>query len=206
MSELQSVTPPGQRAGEDLQRPDTGSGSLLQRDYWAVIRGCEVSPRVLMKHLRRRFQVFAPPDLVEFRRRVPAERPLERGDELAVNIKHAGSFAVRVTHADANSITLGTLRGHPEAGRITFGAYRNGRSDVIFHIRSIARSSSRRNYAGFLLAGDPMQTYTWTDFVDCVAHTFGEGVVGSIRADVKRVRAEDEDGDMERPTFLARGE
>ena len=57
------------------------------------------------------------------------------------------------------------LTGHPEAGRITFGAYRTVDGDVVFHIRSRACSSSLFNYLGFLVGGDPMQTATWTDFV-----------------------------------------
>ena len=34
-------------------------------------------------------------------------------------------------------ITLGTLEGHPEAGRITFGAYRNERGDVVGNVGNL---------------------------------------------------------------------
>jgi uncharacterized protein (UPF0548 family) len=68
------------------------------------------------------------------------------------------SCRVRVLHADAQSLTLGTLEGRPEAGRITFGADRNPAGDVIFHIRSRARSVSMSKRVGFLAIGDVMQT------------------------------------------------
>src|SRR5690606_38498317 len=122
------------------------------------------TPSEIVRLVRRRFEDFPPPSLCVFVRSGGNGALLDRGDELEVNIRMAGTFAVRVTHVDMQSLTLGTLQGHPEAGRITFGAYRNRRGDVIFHIRSIARSSSWRTFAEFLMAGDPMQTYTWTDF------------------------------------------
>jgi hypothetical protein len=80
---------------------------------------------------------------------------------------------------------------------------------VIFHIRSLARSSSPAKYAGFVAAGEPMQTNTWTDFIDRLAHSVGDGVAGVIHAEKVEI---DEDGASERPdqacspTFLAVGE
>lgn len=181
-----------------------GAGPLLQRDYWAVIDGCQLSTRDIMRLVRERFPGFPPQDLVRFE---PAEpgRPLEVGDELRVNIRMEGETAVSVVHADENSMTLATLRGHPEAGRITFGAYRNEAGDVVFHIRSRARSSSPSRRAGFMAVGDPMQTNTWTDFIDRLAHTVGDGVVGMIHADVRHIDDE-EDSRIDTPTYIARGD
>ncbi len=134
---------------------------------------------------------------------------LDVGDELAIAIRLAGACRVRVVHRDACSLTLATLQGHPEAGRITFGAYRNDSGDVIFQIRSRARSSSLLTYIGFLFGGDPMQTSTWTMFIDNVAKICGQGVRGEVHASTQPI-AEDEwlDGDrtMDRPTFIATGD
>jgi hypothetical protein len=154
-----------------------------------------------------RFWDLPPADLVTFRRRDGTERPLEVGDELEVRIRWAGSFGVRVLHRDRNSITLGTLIGHPEVGRITFGAYRNRAGDVVFHIRSRARSGSRVVLLGYKAAGEPMQTSTWTDFIDRLAATVGKGVVGSIHAETRVIPAEPR-GEHGRnaPTFIARGD
>jgi hypothetical protein len=192
---------------DGLIRAAEGSGPLLQRDYWGVIENCPLSPTELAERMFVDFCSFAPEELVRFARCDAGESPLEVGDELDVNITLAGACRVRVLHRDSNSITLGTLKGHPEAGRITFGTYRNDRGDVIFHIRSRARASSPLKYAGFVAAGEPMQTNTWTDFVDKVAHTYGEGVVGNIHAETWEIEDEPDDPETLRsPTFKAVGD
>jgi hypothetical protein len=180
-----------------------GVGPLLQRDYWCVIARCRVGPAQLMTEVRHNFCQFAPEQLVQFSG--SCERELALGDELDVIIRLAGRCRVRVVHRDAQSTTLLTLQGHPEAGRITFGAYRNDEGDVVFHIRSRARASSAANYIAFMAAGEAMQTNTWTDFVQAVAHTFGEGPIGSVQAETNQVNEGAEDDDAH-PTFEARGD
>ena len=181
-----------------------GSGPLLQRDYWGVIRESRHPASEVAALVRGRFLDFPPEALVVFTRPGGAEGPLAPGDALGVEIKGAPDTAVRVIHADDHTLTLGTVEGHPEAGRITFGAYPNRRGDVVFHIRSRARSSSRLHLTGFLAAGEPMQTNTWTDFIDRLAHTVGEGVVGAIYAETREVEEEEADRAMDAPTFTAR--
>lgn len=95
---------------------------------------------------------------------------------------------------------------HPEAGKITFAAYRNGHGDVIFHIRSRARAASVANLAGFLIGGDPMQSNTWSEFVERVAHSVGDGVIRHINAEKKKERDEELDAEPAAPTLIARGE
>lgn len=200
----------------DIQPPSEGKGPLLQRDYWAVLREPRVGPRDLAALLASHFHDFAPPALVRFSRRgedgdespvgIGPDRPLEVGDELDVDIRAAGAFAVQVIHRGSCSLTLATLKGHPEAGRITFGAYPNRRGDVVFHIRSRARAGSHVQMAGFLFAGDPMQTNTWSDFINRLAASVGEGIIGVIRAEKKTVEEEPGDRSMDGPTYIAEGE
>ncbi len=182
-----------------------GAGPLLQRDYWAIIDRCGCSPSEVMESVASRFPEFAPRELVVFE--PEHEGPLEPGDELRVRIRGAGTFRVRIIHRDRQSLTLATLPGHPEAGRITFGAYRNERGDVIFHIRSRARSGSRVMYLGFRTGGEAMQTNTWTEFVNTVALTVGEGVIGFLHAESTVMKeAHERADDVRGPTFLARGD
>lgn len=153
------------------------------------------------------FCELPPKDLVIFEH--AGQGKLACGDELDIHIRMAGPARVRVVHLDACSLTLATLEGHPEAGRITFGAYRHESGGVIFHIRSRARASTARNYLGFLFGGDPMQTSAWTDFVNHVALSCGAGVQGEIHGDtrhleVSSIRSEDEQ--IDRPTFTARAD
>jgi hypothetical protein len=187
---------------DELVTASQGFGPLLQRDYWAVISRCSDNPQRVIERVSRQFAEFAPAELCEFSRadgRTGA--PLSVGDVLNIRIRMAGDARVRVVHQDSCSFTLGTLRGHPEAGKITFGAYRNGRGDLIFHIRSRARSSSAPKYAGFLALGDPMQTDTWTEFVNRVALTCGEGAIECVHADTVELPGDAADLG---PTFSAR--
>jgi hypothetical protein len=196
--------PAGGRA-YDLFLAREGYGPLLQRDYWCVIKGCQLAPSQLMRVVARNFEHFAPAEFATFQKPRPGVA-LEVGDELGIRLLGAGRARVRVIHMDAQSFTLATLAGHPEAGRITFGAYRNPRGDVVFHIRSRARSGSRLRYYGFLGAGEPMQTRVWTDFVNRVAVATGQGVVGWIQSETRPCGDEPEEQARAAPTYLARGD
>jgi hypothetical protein len=188
-----------------VSRAVAGKGPLLERDYWAVIAGCRFTAPDVARLVAEQFPIFPPDDLVRFRR-MNGAAPLAPGDELAVEIRHVGTFAVRVVHRDRNSFTVATLTGHPEAGRITFGAYPNSMGDVVFHIRSRARSGSRARYLEFIAGGDAMQTNTWTDFINRLAVMVGDGVLGYIQAEKREVAEEPGDAEPWRPTFIARGE
>lgn len=191
---------------QELNPASEGTGPLLQRDYWAVIAGCRLGPREVVRFVRERFAELPPAELVRFRLPDGLAGPLDVGDEMEIDIRMAGECGVRVVHCDENSLTLGTLNGHPEAGRITFGAYRNDRGDIVFHIRSRARASRLTRYIEFLAGGDPMQTNTWVDFINSLAMAVGSGVVDGIRVEQSEVEDEAADADPRSPTFIARGE
>jgi hypothetical protein len=196
-------------AAAALQPAAEGTGPLLQRDYWAVIDNCRCRPSEVVTTVASRFPEFAPDEIVVFDRdrdRARHSGQLDVGDELDIQIRLAGAARVRVVHTCPCSLTLATLKGHPEAGRITFGAYRNDAGAVIFHIRSRARSSSFMAYLGFLVGGNPMQTETWTGFVNAVALTCGDGVSGEIHAETTALDAaalEPGDDSLDCPTFVA---
>jgi hypothetical protein len=198
-------------ASDQLQAASAGIGPLMQRDYWAVIDRCRYRPSEVMSIVASRFPELPPRDVVVFERNRDGGDPgaLEVGDELDIRMRLAGAARVRVVHTSKCSITLATLKRHPEAGRITFGAYRAVDGNVVFHIRSRARSSSLFTYLGFLVGGDPMQTTAWTDFINNVATTCGSGVVGSVRAETHALAAHDldpADETMDCPTFVADGD
>jgi hypothetical protein len=156
-----------------------------------------------MQLVKARFCDLPPPLLVAF----TAPQGVALGAELDIRIHPAQSCRVRVVHDDAQSLTLGTLDGHPEAGRITFGAYRNTHGDVVFHIRSRARSASLAKRIGFLAVGDAMQTNTWTDFINNVAAAVGARISGAIRAETQTVdEGADDDHAEGAPTFIATGD
>jgi len=189
-----------------LVRATEGHGPLLQRDYWGIIRESQMSPREVLTLVDSLFWEFPPEDLALFSRSDGQSGPLQVGDELDIEIFGAGSAKVRVLHRDANTLTLGTLDLHPEAGRITFGSYRNDRGDVVFHIRSRARASSIVAHAEFLVAGDAAQTNTWTDFINRVASSAGNGVLGVIHCETNELHEDESPEEMDGPTFVATGD
>jgi uncharacterized protein (UPF0548 family) len=181
----------------------SGAGPLLQRDYWAVFAGCALKPSEIMTHVKTHFCELPPPSLVRF----VAPAGMNTNAELDIRILPAQSCRVRVLHQDAQSLTFGTRAGHPEAGRITFGAYRNPAGDVIFHIRSRARSASLSKRVGFLAIGDAMQTNTWSDFINNTAAAVGAHIPDMIRAETKEVEdLPEDDHPLQSPTFLGVGD
>jgi len=188
---------------DELAPASGGAGPLLQRDYWAVLSDCPLTPAGVMAHVKGHFCELPPASLVQF----AAPDGLRQDAVLDIRIAPAQSCRVRVLHEDKLSVTLGTLAGHPEAGRITFGAYRNDAGGVIFHIRSRARSASTWTRVGFLAIGDAMQTNTWADFINNTAAAVGAHIVDGIRADTQEVEEVAEDGEpLHSPTFLAVGD
>jgi hypothetical protein len=180
-----------------------GAGPLLQRDYWAVFAGCALKPSEIMAYVKAHFCELPPASLVRFE----APAGVNRDAELDIVIMPTQLCRVRVLHEDAQSITFGTLEGHPEAGRITFAAYRNRAGDVIFHIRSRARSASASKRLGFLAIGEAMQTNTWSDFINNAAAAVGAHIPDAIRAETKEVEElPEDDHPLQSPTFLAVGD
>jgi hypothetical protein len=180
-----------------------GAGPLLQRDYWAVLADCALSPTEVMARVKANFCSLPPAALISF----DAPHGLRRDATIDIAIKPGQQCAVRVVHESPQSVTLATLAGHPEAGRITFGCYRNAEGEVIFHIRSRARSTTAAKRLGFLAIGDAMQTNTWTDFIRNTAAAVDAGIAGVIHAETQEVDELPEDDEpMHSPTFAAVGD
>ena len=155
-----------------------------------------------MREVKQQFCRLPPASLVGF----TAAGGIARGARLDIVIRPGQQCAVSVIHDDDQSLTLGTLEGHPEAGRITFGSYQNAAGDVIFHIRSRARSTTAMTRLGFMAIGDAMQTNTWTDFIRNAASLAGASISGVIHADTETVdERPDDDEPLREPTFLATG-
>ena len=156
-----------------------------------------------MGQVKKEFCRLPPASLVAF----DAPDGLAPDATLNIVITPGQACAVRVVHDAPGSITLATLQGHPEAGRITFGAYRNAAGDVIFHIRSRARSTTTLKRLGFLLIGDAMQTNTWAGFIRNTAALVGARIADAIHAETQRVDELPEDDEpLRAPTFTAVGD
>jgi hypothetical protein len=193
-------------ATEDCQvvYANEGTGPLLERDYTAVVEGTGVTPEALVKAVRERFERFAPTETACFRRSDREPGPLDVGDEMDIKIALLGDCRVRVVHVDEHGVTLRTLKGHPEAGRITFAGFRDEKGRPVFRIRSRTRASGVTSYLGYMLLGKQMQSRCWIRFIDrVVADSGGRIAGGRIQVRTRKVGEEAADcrGACDAPTF-----
>jgi hypothetical protein len=195
----------GVSVGSELRKiayAKAGTGPLFERDYLGVIEGAGCDPEGLAKHVREHFVDLAPPETAGFQHPDGEGAALKVGDELRIRIGGFLPCCVRVVHADARSLTLRTLDGHPEAGRITFGAGRDERGRLTFRIRSRARSGGLLHFLGFLLMGRAMQARCWIRFIGRVAESCGGKLAGPVRVRTERAEEETADcGGPDLPTF-----
>ncbi len=188
-------------ADPEIQYASEGTGPLLQRDYVAALRGVGASPEDVIRAIRTRFCEFAPPETARFQLCRQSNDPLDVGDEMDIRITLLSPCKVRVVHVDPCSMTLRTLAGHPEAGRITFASYReDGR--LFVRIRSRTRQAGILKYLGFLLMGKQLQARCWIRFLWKLAETLGGTLDGPVRVATKTTRDRPPDwGEGDVPTF-----
>lgn len=183
-----------------------GTGPLLERDYTAVVEGTGITPETLVRAVRERFESFAPTETACFRRSGQAPGPLDVGDVLDIKIALRGDCRVRVVHVDPHGVTLRTLKGHPEAGRITFGAFRDDKGRTVFRILSRTRASGLTSFLGYFVLGKQMQARCWIRFIDRLVTDCG-GRIASGRVKVRTRKVADDAGDCpgcETPTYTRR--
>jgi hypothetical protein len=179
-----------------------GYGPLFERDYSATIEGAGCTPEQVGAMIRERFEEFAPPETAVFRRDGDKAGPLRPGDELEIGIALRGRCKVRIILADARGLTLRTLVGHPEAGRISFGAGRDPQGRLTFRILSRTRASGPLNFLGFWILGKQLQSRCWIRFIDRVAEACGGRIDGRIRVRTRKVAEDAADrGERDTPTF-----
>ena len=169
-----------------IQAASQGHGPLWQREYTARLRDCAFSPEDVVQLLRTNFPDFSPEGLAAFFNE--KSTPLEVGDEMQVVIQGYGECGVRVVHLESHSLTLRTLEGHFEAGRITFGAYcENGA--LVMRIHSRARSLDRLRHLGYKLLGQKSQEQPWRVFLERVVETIGGELQGEIEVETSEVKS-----------------
>lgn len=190
-------------SGKPEQTAPEGEGELLERDYRALVTESAASPEHVMELLKREFPTFSPPEVAEFRRLGRTDGSLARGDEMEVNLTLHPKCQVRVIHEDEKSITLRTLEGHPEAGRITFGASRTAEGLLELRIRSRARVETLLHWLGYHMGGKAVQTYMWVTFLTNLARATQGRVVGEVEVKDARVKDNAADkGERDEPTFV----
>ncbi len=203
MSDLSSTErAPSEIAPSELEvlAASQGAGPLLQRDYWAPLHGTHFMPGGLMRLVGSEFPRFANPALAAFS--FVKEPPLEIGHEMRIEIRGYGTCHVRVVEQSPLTLTLRTLEDHFEAGRITFGSWRED-GQLLFKIRSRARTRSKPLLLGWAAGGWKAQEESWKQFIKNLAEACGATIPGEIHEETCEVKATLADlGELETPTFL----
>jgi hypothetical protein len=204
--EVRALREPGR-----IGRPDPGvgvmpaaegSGPLLQRQYTGRISGSTWTPEELMMLVRTDMERLSAPELARFQRPPRDLHPLKVDDDIEVHIKGAGETHVRVAHVDERSLTLRTMDDHIEAGRITFGVWREDPRTIVFRIRSRARQAAPGWLIGFVLGGMALQQRIWESFIERAAEACGGTIEGEIQVVTRPVDDDAADrGDVDTPTF-----
>lgn len=177
---------------QDIALAKNGFGPLLERDYFAVIQDVDSSPEDLAQKVRCHFEEFSPKETAVFRREGEGAS-LNVGDELDITLAMLGHCRVRVVCLDDRSLTLRTLKGHPESGRITFGAGRDDQGRPTFRIRSRTRASRWQHYFGFLMLGKQMQSRCWINFIGNLAEKCGGTVLDAVHVRTYKVQEDEAD-------------
>lgn len=181
-----------------------GTGPLFQRDYWMVLEGTRLDPPGLIKKVMEEFPRLSPEGLASFCFKEGTACPVGLETILDINILAAGACQVQMVRIEAQSFTMRTLEGHPEAGRITMGAYWDEHGRLVFRIRSRARASDPLRYVGFQFFGKELQTRIWFGFMKRLAEACGGWIQGDLHEET--VEATDtlaDEAGLDTPTFVA---
>jgi len=151
-------------ARSDEQVPGDGYGPIFSGSYSAEIT-TDMSAEELFTALITDINAFTDPpgSIIDagFSSENGGDPVIELGAVLNIDIPGPVNPQVRVTGVTENSFTFTTLKGHPEAGRITFSTSSAGADRVNFNINSTFQSANRTSRAAYVLFGKRMQTRTW---------------------------------------------
>lgn len=161
--------------GPDYQAPADGIGRLYHREY-RIAFDTNHAPESIVLAITRDLDRFTHPALARFCRRRDDEADLEVGDRYDIIITGPWNGPVEVVDTRPGRFSFVTLKGHLEAGFITFQVTdTDAAGRVEFAIRSWATCSDLPVWLSYAVLGVSrhMQTKMWRFFCLRVAQEFG---------------------------------
>ena len=153
------------------QSIDEGVGKLYHRIYETKFNISDDAFEKLLNKFFCDINYFSPQLIATFHPSCPKGESVKVGDDIDIRISGPWNGPVRVAHADRTKLTLVTLKGHLEAGKIQFEFIKGDNSQVTFRIESFARSKD--HIVDFLYDKLPisrfMQREMWVAFCEKVA-------------------------------------
>ncbi|HSH69691.1 MAG TPA: STAS domain-containing protein [Deferrisomatales bacterium] len=165
---------PANVAGRAAATPMEGFGQLWHKVYRLRLGGIETTPQEAAGYLQSHLGELWPPG--NHLRLVGTDRQLVPGAVGHIQLRLPGgaplSTGVRVLHRSPTSLTFVTLRGHMEAGWITFAAHDEGGTTVV-RVESLARTGDPMYEVGFQLFGHGQQEGFWRHTLTALARHLG---------------------------------
>lgn len=161
----------GRRAAGPIQ----GFGQLWEKTYKLHLIDVKLSPEQIIEIMKTNFPGFQPSQ----NRFYPSEKGIKPGEIILINASTPGgqiATGVLVLYADEHSFTFITPQGHPEAGWVTFTAFRENGSTMM-QIQGLARASDPVYEVAFRLAGSSLQQQIWTHVLESLAKHVGSSAM-----------------------------
>ncbi len=166
--------------GRKLAGPFQGFGQLWHKTYRIRLENQQLTPAEAIQIWKQNLPKFKPAE----KRFYPSPAGIKPGEILLINARTPGgpiSTGVMVLFSGENSFTLITPQGHPEAGWVTFSAYKDD-LDTVLQVDVLARSSDPLYELAFRLVGTRVQDRIWTYVLTSLAeHLDTQGEIQVIR-------------------------
>jgi anti-anti-sigma factor len=153
--------------GRPLFGPLQGFGQLWQKTYRLGLRNNTVTPQEVIATWKLNVPKLKPPQ----KRFFPSSTGIMPNELVLIDAQTAGgpiSTGVMVLYAGAESFTLMTPAGHPEAGWVTFSSYLED-GCTFAQVQVMARAGDPLYELAFRLAGCKLQDQIWTHVLTALA-------------------------------------
>jgi anti-anti-sigma factor len=153
--------------GRPLFGPLQGFGQLWEKTYCIGLRKSTLTPQEVVATWKQNVPQLKPPQ----KRFYPSVTGIMPNELVLIDAKTPGgpiSTGVMVLYAGAESFTLMTPAGHPEAGWVTFNSYVED-GCTFAQVQVMARAGDPLYELAFRLAGCKLQDQIWTHVLTTLA-------------------------------------
>ena len=157
--------------GRRLFGPLQGFGQLWQKTYRIGLRNSTLTPKKVIASWKQSVPNLKPPQ----KRFYPSSIGITPNELVLIDAQTPGgpiSTGVMVLYAGAESFTLMTPAGHPEAGWVTFSSYVED-GCTFAQVEVMARAGDPLYELAFRLAGSKLQDQIWTHVLTALAAQLG---------------------------------
>jgi anti-anti-sigma regulatory factor len=165
--------------GRRLFGPLQGFGQLWQKTYRIGLRATHLTPQEVIATWKVSVPKLKPPT----KRFYPGSLGIAPNALVLIDAQTPGgpiSTGVMVLYAGAESFTLMTPAGHPEAGWVTFSSYVE-EGCTFAQVQVMARAGDPLYELAFRLAGSELQDGIWTHVLTALATELGTS--GEVKMD-----------------------